>query len=193
MNSLTPEKEERVQIVTNIEFPFCDMKMSWSPEGDLQFGVLRKKRQQLKYVSKESTHTPGTLRAIPSGVLNHLAKLTSSKPSIQAEAVDTIYPAHANALRKAGLAPPVFPTMGYLWRSQDEKVDIEKEQDISVKKNRNVYFCVAYSRYFYLVPRLARAVTWPMPAPVAQGRHGPSNTSTCPIRGLRDPEMMAME
>ena len=24
----------------------------------------------------------------------------------------------------------------------------EKEQDVSVKKNRNVYFCVAYSRYF---------------------------------------------
>ena len=83
--------------------------MSWSPEGDLQFGVFRNKGQQLKYVGKESTHTPGTLRAIPSGVLNRLAKLTSRKPSIQAEAVDTIYPDHANALRKAGLAPPVFP------------------------------------------------------------------------------------
>ena len=111
-NSLTPEKEDRVQIVTKDELPFLDMKMSWSPEGDLQFGVFRKKGQQLKYVGKESTHTPGTLRAIPSGVLNRLAKLTSKKPSIQAEAVDKIYPAHANALRKAGLAPPIFPTMG---------------------------------------------------------------------------------
>ena len=42
-NSLTPEKEDRVQIVTNNEFPFFDMKMSWSPEGDLQFRVFRKK------------------------------------------------------------------------------------------------------------------------------------------------------
>ena len=30
----------------------------------------------MKYVGKESTHTPGTLRAIPSGLLNRLAKLT---------------------------------------------------------------------------------------------------------------------
>ena len=95
------------------------------------FGVFRNKGQQFKYVGKESTRTPGTLRMIPSGVLNRLAKLTSRKPSIQAEAVDTIYPAHANPLRKAGLAPPVFPTMGYLWRNQDEKVDNEKERDVS--------------------------------------------------------------
>ena len=66
------------------------MKMSWSPEGDLQFGVFRKKGQQLKYVGKESTHRHGTLSAIPSGVFNHLVKLTSRKPSIQAAAVETI-------------------------------------------------------------------------------------------------------
>ena len=34
-NSPIPAKEERVQIVTNDEFPFLDMKMSSSPEGDL--------------------------------------------------------------------------------------------------------------------------------------------------------------
>ena len=102
----------------------------------------------MKYVGKESTHTPVTLRTIPSGVLNRLAKLTSRKPSIRAEAVDTIYPAHANDLRKAGLAPTVFPTMGELWEKQDEKVEKNKERDVSVKKNINVYFCVAYSRYF---------------------------------------------
>ena len=124
------------------------MKMSWSPEGDLQFGFFINKWQQLKYVSKESTHTPGTLRKIPYGVLNRLAKLTSRKPSVQAESVYTISPAHANTLCKAGLAPPVFPTMGELWEKQDEKVEKNKERDVSVKKNRNVYFCVAYSRYF---------------------------------------------
>ena len=47
--------------------------------------------------------------------LNLLAKLTSRNPSIQAEAVDTTYPTNANVLHKAGLAPPVFPTMGELW------------------------------------------------------------------------------
>ena len=51
-NLLTPKMEDQVQIVTNDEFPFLDMKMSWSPEGDLKFGFLRKKGQQLKYVGK---------------------------------------------------------------------------------------------------------------------------------------------
>ena len=95
--------------------------MSWSPEGDLQFGVFSQNGKQLKNFGKESTHTPSTLRAIPSGVLDRLAKLTSRNPSIHTEAVDNIYPAHANALLKAGLAPSVFPTMGDLWRNQDEK------------------------------------------------------------------------
>ena len=124
------------------------MKMSWSPEGDLKFGVFRKKVQQLKYVGKESTHTPGTPCAIPSGVLNRIAKLTSIKASTNYEEVEKIYPDHANALHKAGLAPPNFLTMGYLLSKQDGKIDIEKEPDARKKKKRNVYFCVAYSRYF---------------------------------------------
>ena len=77
---------------------------------------IKEKRQQLKYVGKEITHTPGTLRAIPYGVLNRRDKLTSRNLSIHSEAVDKIYLAHTNSLRKAGLSPPVFPTMGDLWR-----------------------------------------------------------------------------
>ena len=75
---------------------------------------------------KESTHRPGTLRAFPLGVLNRLDKLTSRKTSIHFEGVDKIYPDHVNALRKAGLVPPNFLTMGDLWRKQDAKVDMEK-------------------------------------------------------------------
>ena len=136
------------QLWNGQKLPFLDMKTSWSPDGDLQLGLFRKKGQQLKYVRKESTHIPGTLRAIPSGFLNLLTQITSRKPLINYEGVDKIYPKHVNALHKAGLTPPNFPTMGYLWSKQDEKVDIEKEPDVSEKKNINVYFCVAYSRYF---------------------------------------------
>ena len=69
--------------------------------------------------------------------------------------MDSIYPAQANALRKAGLATSVLPTMGELWEKLDDKVEKNKEQDVSVKKNRNVYFCVAYSRYFSTaIPRV---------------------------------------
>ena len=129
---------------------FLNTPNCWSPEGKLDFSVIRKSRHQLKYVQKESTHTPGTLCAIPSGVLNRLAKLGSRKPSLHSEGIDKVYPDHVNALRKAGLAPPYFPTMGDLWKMQDEKLDIEneKEPDVNKKKNRNVYFCVAYLPYF---------------------------------------------
>ena len=125
-NSPTPAKRERVQIATNDEFPFPDMKMGWSPEGDLQFSVFRKRGQQLKYVGKESTHTPGNLRAIPSEVLNRLAKQTSQKTSIHYEGADKIYPDHVNTICKAGLVPSNFLTMGDLWSKQDDKLDMEK-------------------------------------------------------------------
>ena len=69
----------------NDKFPFIDMKMSWSPEGDLEFIVFREEGQQLKCVGKEITHTPGTLRAIPSGVMNRLSKITSKKSSLHSE------------------------------------------------------------------------------------------------------------
>ena len=70
-------KKDRVQILTKFKYPFLYIKTSLSPEGDLQFGVFRKKWQQLKYVGMGSTHTPGTLRAIPSGFINLLAKISS--------------------------------------------------------------------------------------------------------------------
>ena len=88
------------------------MNMGWYPEGGLQFGVFRNKVQQLKYVGKCITHTPGTLHAILLGVLNHMAQLTSQNYDLYSKRVDSIYPAHTNTLRKAGPAPSILPTMG---------------------------------------------------------------------------------
>ena len=99
----------------------------------------------MKCVRKESINTSGTLRAIPSGFMNGLAKITSLKPSLHYEGVDKVYPDHSNSLHEAVLAPPNFPTIGYLCKMQDEKLDndIKIEPDFNRKKNRNVYFCVA--------------------------------------------------
>ena len=101
--------------------------MSWSPEGDLKFGVFSKKRHQLKYVDKGSNHTPGTLHAILSGVLNRLARITPHKPYFNSERVDNVYPEHA--ISKAGLAPIVYRQ----W-DNDGKVNIKKRIPI-MKKN----------------------------------------------------------
>ena len=80
-----------------------------------------------------------------------MQKSPSRKPSFHSEGVEKIYPDHANDFRKAGLARPISLTMRKLWKNQDEKMNIEnkKEPDVKKKKNRNIYFCVAYSRYFY--------------------------------------------
>ena len=94
-----------------------------------------------------------TLRAIQSGVLNLIAKLTSRKPSIHSEGVDKIYPDHVNALRKAGLALPNFPTMRDLWSKHDERVDIEKEPDVSKnKKLKCLVLCCLITLFFYVYP-----------------------------------------
>ena len=89
--------------------------------------MFRNKGHQIKYLRQESTQTPVTLREIPSGVLNRLAKPTSRNTSIHSEVEDKIYPDYVNDLRKAGVDSPTFPTMGDLWRKHDEKVDSENE------------------------------------------------------------------
>ena len=123
--------------------------MSWSPEGDLQFLVFRKKGQQLKYVGQERTHTPGTLRAIPSEVLNHRAKLTSRNPSIHSEAVDKIYSDHANALRKAGLAPPIFEQCDIYEKIRMRRW-IVKRNETSAKRKTEMYNFVLRTHVTFL-------------------------------------------
>ena len=54
--------------------------------------MFSKKGHQLKYAGNDSNHTPSNLRAIPSGVMNRLAKLTSQKPSIHYEGVEKYTP-----------------------------------------------------------------------------------------------------
>ena len=76
MNLPTSEKKYMVQIIAANRLSFLDMNMSWSPKGDLEFGIFRKKGSQLKYIGKHSNHTPGTKCIIPSGFLNCLEKLT---------------------------------------------------------------------------------------------------------------------
>ena len=73
-----------------------------------------KMEYKLKYVGMGSTHTPGTLRSIPSGFLNRLCKThLSQKPSFHSERVDKIFPENTKALHKSAvLAPPTFPTLG---------------------------------------------------------------------------------
>ena len=118
------------------------------PRGGPAIQSLQKEGKGIEICrQREHSHTRYSPRN-PLRSLQPPRKLTSRKLSIRTVAVDLIYPAHANTLRKARLAPSAFPTMGYLWEKQDEKLEKNKELNVSVKKNRNIYFCVAYSRNF---------------------------------------------
>jgi hypothetical protein len=58
-------------------FPFLDMEMYWSLEGNLQFRVHLKENQVLKYLNRGSTYTDACFAAIPTGVMKRLASLTT--------------------------------------------------------------------------------------------------------------------
>ena len=98
------------------------------------------------------TRTTGTLRTFPSGFLNHLAKTTSRRTSFHSEELDKICPDHANALRKAELVPPIFLTIGELWKNKYEKIDIENKQepDFNKKKKKMSIFHFIFTPFFYL-------------------------------------------
>ena len=86
------------------------MEIYWNNAKELKFQVHRKPNQKLKYLNSNSTHFPSTFKAIPSGVLKRLGKLTSKNKKLENTKIDKIYPLHCQALKTAGLAPKEFPT-----------------------------------------------------------------------------------
>ena len=63
--------------------------------------------------------------------------------------VDNVQPNHANDLRKTGLAPTIYPTIGELWKGQDEKRILIKKNNLKSTKEKYKYlYFVTFSRYF---------------------------------------------
>jgi hypothetical protein len=72
-------------------FPFLDMEMYWSPEGNLQFRVHLKENQVLKYLNCRSMHTDACFAAIPTGVMKRLASLTTRTEKSELTMMDELY------------------------------------------------------------------------------------------------------
>ena len=70
-------------------------------------------------MNKVSTQTNATFNAIPSDILNRLAKLTSGTKKNSQTKIDGRYQGHAKALSKAGLARNTFPTLKEIWKKAD--------------------------------------------------------------------------
>ena len=109
--------QEAATIRGEDSFLYLDMEMFWSKRGDLQFRVHLKANQQLKYLNRGSKHMEVCFQAIPSGVLRHLATLTTETEESKIKWMNELYPSYAEALKVAKLAPEVFPTLGEILRN----------------------------------------------------------------------------
>eukprot|EP00957_Ditylum_brightwellii_P053199 4033961-Ditylum_brightwellii.AAC.1 len=111
---------KQVKVISENEFPFLDMKMSWTEDGQLRFNVFNKKKQAIKYVEKGSTHRTCTFKSITLGVYTRLGRLTSKTPENANLQINKLYPLHLEALLTANLELVEFPTMGKFWKKEKE-------------------------------------------------------------------------
>jgi hypothetical protein len=110
-----------------------------------------KPNQQLKYLNKGSTHTGSVFKAIPHGVYQRLAKLTTMTKENRNLSLKAIYPKHFEALKHAGLVQGRVPTLKHAKRNiarlkkLSEKNKPAKEKKAN-ERQRAVYFCVGFSK-----------------------------------------------
>jgi hypothetical protein len=143
---------DNVTVNRGDSFPYLDMEMYWSEDGDLRFRVHLKPNQQLKYLNKGSTHTEACFAAIPNGVLKRLALLTTRTEISEVTRMDILYPLHAKALRAANLAPPIFPTHGEILDTIDERRKSRQVEEGTAnnksRDRRTVRFCIGMSKHW---------------------------------------------
>eukprot|EP00586_Coscinodiscus_wailesii_P019893 CAMPEP_0172518488 /NCGR_PEP_ID=MMETSP1066-20121228/290852_1 /TAXON_ID=671091 /ORGANISM="Coscinodiscus wailesii, Strain CCMP2513" /LENGTH=211 /DNA_ID=CAMNT_0013300897 /DNA_START=1697 /DNA_END=2333 /DNA_ORIENTATION=- len=115
--------QEKVNAIAGLKHvKFMGALWDWTIQRDLMknFSVYRKPNQKLKYVPANSTHMRATLRAIPTGVLLCLARLTFPSLLSDNRLMETIHANNANALCKEHLSPKIFPTLAQLWEGEED-------------------------------------------------------------------------
>jgi GIY-YIG catalytic domain len=137
--------------VTEPFFPYLDMELFWSDLDDdsLQFRVHLKPNQQLKYLNRDSTHNNACFRAIPSGVYQRLAKLTTMTDDNEHKSLEELYPDHLHQLRKSDLVNNSTPTLAEELERYRESIQPQTRQNRKLRqqdRKRNLFFCVGYSR-----------------------------------------------
>jgi hypothetical protein len=106
-----------------------------------------KENQALKYLNRGSAHRESCFAAIPTGVLKRLASLTTRTEESETKTMDELYPAHAQALRTAKLAPNTFPTLGEILDDLTDSTTMEVGKNKEKKQdNRTIHFCIGESK-----------------------------------------------
>ena len=83
---------DKVTVDTGPAFPYLEVELFWARNTQLHFRVHLKPNQHLKYLNADSTHTKACLRAIPIGVYQRLAKLTTATPHNRDRTLEELYP-----------------------------------------------------------------------------------------------------
>ena len=142
--------DNKVTVETGPAFPYLDMELFWSPDNELQFRVHLKPNQELKYLNKGSVHTGACFRAIPAGVCNRLAKLTTITNDNADLPLDEIYKEHFKQLRHAELIKGRVPTLreelDRLAQAKQVGGGSRKEKQRERNRFRTTYFCIGFSR-----------------------------------------------
>jgi hypothetical protein len=136
----------RLSVDTNPAFPYLDIEMYWSGRGRLRFRVHLKPNQQLLYLNRGSSHTSSCYRAIESGVLGRLAKLTSTTAANLGRPMHQLYPEHAKALQRAGWSSSRLPTLRQVLDCRSGSQGRSRSR--SALKSRAVFFCLGFSKFW---------------------------------------------
>jgi hypothetical protein len=126
-----------LSVDTNPAFPYLDMEMYWSGRGQLRFRVDLEPKLQLLYLNRGSSHTSSCYRAIVSGVLDRLAKLTSATAANLGRPMHQLYPEHTKALQRAGLSSNRLPTLRQVLDCRSGSQDRSRSR--SATKSRAVF------------------------------------------------------
>jgi hypothetical protein len=113
---------------------------------ELRFRVHLKPNQQLFYLNRGSSHTSSCYRAIESGVLVRLAKLTSATAANLGRPMHQLYPEHAEALQRAGLSSSRLPTLRQVFDCRSGSQGRSRSR--SATKSRAAFFCLGFSKFW---------------------------------------------
>ena len=131
-------KNEKLTYVDEQYFPYLDMEMYWNGSNELKLQVLLKSNQKLKYLNNDSIHLPTVFKAIPSGELERLGKLTTKSKKLEKIRVNKIYPLYCQALKTAGIAPKVFLTFLQLGNLRNKRTTEENRTKRKRKRRKGI-------------------------------------------------------
>jgi hypothetical protein len=129
------------------------MEMFWLEERDLNFRVHIKPNQTITYLNSQSNHPGFIFKAIPSGVIQRLTKLTSINKLNENKKLDELYPIHFKALKNAMLwksnwEVPYLSEINEQLKIKDNKTTLKIKKKSERERKKKVFFIIGFSTFW---------------------------------------------